>query len=173
MRARSTRQTSWRRTCRGCGAPPVRASDRPRRRRRGGGAPGAMAAGPGGGGRGAGGRGAAAGAPPAVGAGAETGATTETTESPAGAQTPASAAAAPAGGDAGGDGGGGGFGPPQTPIPPKTFDLANAYSIDGWFGDSYVDLIPDRLETAILVGDPRESLGAAHIATGRGPQTSG
>ena len=69
--------------------------------------------------------------------------------------------------------GGGGFGAAVVPIPPKTFDLANAYSIDGWFGDSYVDLIPDRLETAIVVGDAQESLGAAHIATRLGLETTG
>jgi hypothetical protein len=73
---------------------------------------------------------------------------------------------------AGGDGGGFG-GPALVPIPPKTFDLANAYSIAGWFGDSYVDLIPDRLETVIVVGDAKESLGAAHIAARLGLETTG
>src|SRR5207248_11092902 len=73
-----------------------------------------------------------------------------------------------------GGGGGGGFGgAAAAPSPAKTFDLANAYSIDGWFGDTYVDLLPDRLETAILIGDPRESLGAAHIATRLGLETTG
>jgi hypothetical protein len=82
-----------------------------------------------------------------------------------GTQPPAGAAATEAGGAA--------FGPQVAPIPPKTFDLSNAYSIDGWFGDSYVDLIPDRLETAIVVGDARESFGAAHIATRLGLETTG
>ena len=69
--------------------------------------------------------------------------------------------------------GGPAFGPQVAPIPAKTFDLANAYSIDGWYGDSYVDLLPDRLETAIVVGDARESFGAAHIATRLGLETTG
>src|SRR5262245_25980015 len=37
-----------------------------------------------------------------------------------------------------GDTGGGFFGNAPPPIPPKTFDLATAYSIDGWFGDTFV-----------------------------------
>jgi Zinc carboxypeptidase len=84
-----------------------------------------------------------------------------------GAAPPASAAATEAGG------GGGPFGAQVAPIPAKTFDLANAYSIDGWFGDSYVDLIPDRLETAIVVGEAKESMGATHIATRLGLETTG
>src|SRR5207244_10300152 len=72
-----------------------------------------------------------------------------------------------------GDTGGGFFGPAPAPIPPKTFDLSTAYSIDGWFGDTYVDLIPDRLETAIVVGDALDSLGAVHIATRLGLETTG
>src|SRR4051812_46780728 len=84
-----------------------------------------------------------------------------------GAAPPASAAATEAGG------GGGPFGAQVTPVPPKTFDLANAYSIEGWFGDSYVDLLPDRLETAIVVGDARDSFGATHIATRLGLETTG
>jgi murein tripeptide amidase MpaA len=85
----------------------------------------------------------------------------------AGTAPPATAAASEAGG------GGGPFGAQIVPIPPKTFDLAKAYSIEGWFGDSYVDLIPDRLETAIVVGDAKESIGAAHIATRLGLETTG
>jgi Zinc carboxypeptidase/S-layer like family, C-terminal region len=51
------------------------------------------------------------------------------------------------------------------PRPPaKTFDLSNALSIEGWFGDSYADLIPDRTDTSIIVGGADDSLGAAHIA---------
>jgi hypothetical protein len=84
-----------------------------------------------------------------------------------GTAPPANAAATEAGG------GGGPFGAQVTPIPAKTFDLANAYSIDGWFGDSFVDLIPDRLETAIVVGSAKESLGATHIATRLGLETTG
>ncbi len=50
------------------------------------------------------------------------------------------------------------------PLPPgKTFDLSNAYSIDGWFGDGYVDLIPDRTETSIIISHAADSFGAAHI----------
>ena len=84
-----------------------------------------------------------------------------------GTQAPASAAASEAGG------GGGPFGPQVTPAPAKTFDLSNMYSIEGWFGDSYVDLLPDRLETAIVLGDGKESLGATHIATRLGLETTG
>jgi hypothetical protein len=84
-----------------------------------------------------------------------------------GAAPPASAAATEAGGA------GGPFGAQVAPVPPKTFDLSNAYSIEGWFGDSYVDLLPDRLETAIVVGDAKESLGATHIATRLGLETTG
>jgi hypothetical protein len=90
----------------------------------------------------------------------------------AGASAPPGAAPAGAGDGAPGEGGGG-FGPAPLPIPPKTFDLASAYSIDGWFGDTYVDLVPDRLETTIVVGDGRESLGAAHIATRLGLESTG
>src|SRR6185437_1316764 len=84
-----------------------------------------------------------------------------------GTQPPASAAATEAGG------GGAPFGPQVAPVPAKTFDLSNMYSIDGWFGDSYVDLLPDRLETAVVVGDPRDSMGAVHIATRLGLETTG
>ena len=84
-----------------------------------------------------------------------------------GTAPPASPAATEAGG------GGGPFGAQVAPVPAKTFDLSSAYSIDGWFGDSYVDLIPDRLETAIVVGDAKESFGAAHIATRLGLETTG
>lgn len=100
------------------------------------------------------GRGAGeAGEPPAVAAGAES----------ATAGTPP----APDAGEGGGGRGG------AVPIPAKTFDLADVYSIEGWFGDTYQDLIPDRLETVIVVGDPTESLGAAHIATRLGLESTG
>jgi hypothetical protein len=140
----------------------------------GGGATGARGA------RGAGAAGAGAAGAGAAGAGAET------TEPPAGGggrgegATPVEGAGAgpgggtqPPAGAAATEAGGGAFGPQVAPIPPKTFDLANAYSIDGWYGDAYVDLIPDRLETAIVVGDARESFGAAHIATRLGLETTG
>ncbi len=35
----------------------------------------------------------------------------------------------------------------------KTFDLSNPYSIEGWFGDGYTDLIPDRTDTVVIAGD--------------------
>lgn len=57
--------------------------------------------------------------------------------------------------------------------PSKSFDLSNAYSITGWLGDAYVDLIPDRTETAILVGDAADSFGAAHIAARLGLESTG
>jgi hypothetical protein len=106
------------------------------------------------------------------GAGAEAADTSGTATVPAAG--PGGAAPAASGDASGGEGAGGGFGgPAAVPIPPKTFDLANAYSIDGWFGDSYVDLIPDRLETAVVIGDGPESLGAAHIAARLGLESTG
>lgn len=48
--------------------------------------------------------------------------------------------------------------------PAKSFDLATAYSIEGWFGDAYQDLIPDRTDTSVIVGGGDDTLGAAHIA---------
>ena len=55
----------------------------------------------------------------------------------------------------------------------KTFDLSNPYSIDGWFGDGYVDLVPDRTETSLVVGGPADALAAAHIAARLGLETTG
>jgi len=57
--------------------------------------------------------------------------------------------------------------------PAKPFDLADAYSIDGWFGDVYRDLVPDRTETTIVLGDASDTIGAAHIATRLGLETTG
>src|SRR5204863_5784648 len=48
--------------------------------------------------------------------------------------------------------------------PSRTFDLTNALSIEGWFGDVYSDLIPDRTDATIVLGAAADSLGAAHIA---------
>jgi hypothetical protein len=80
----------------------------------------------------------------------------------------ASAGAAQAGSPAGGTGAG------AAPAgPPKTFDLASVYSIDGWLGDSYVDLIPDRTETMLVVSDGPEGIGAAHIAARLGLESTG
>jgi hypothetical protein len=55
----------------------------------------------------------------------------------------------------------------------KTFDLSSAYSIDGWFGDVYNDLIPDRVETTLLLGSAAESLGAGQIAARLGLESTG
>jgi hypothetical protein len=61
-----------------------------------------------------------------------------------------------------------------TPAPPaRTFDLTNAFSIEGWYGDAYTDLIPDRTDTAIVLGSAADSLGAAHIAARLGLETTG
>jgi hypothetical protein len=57
--------------------------------------------------------------------------------------------------------------------PAKNFDLASTYSIDGWFGDVYPDLIPDRSETSLILGDASESFGAALIAARLGLETTG
>jgi Zinc carboxypeptidase len=62
----------------------------------------------------------------------------------------------------------------QAPRPAgKTFDLSNAYSIEGWFADSYSDLTPDRTDTAIIIGGAEDSLGAAHIAARLGLESTG
>ncbi len=57
--------------------------------------------------------------------------------------------------------------------PAKPFDLTNTYSIEGWYGDAYQDLIPDRTDTSIIVGDASDALGAAHIAARLGLETTG
>ena len=60
------------------------------------------------------------------------------------------------------------------PTPPgRTFDLTNVFSIEGWYGDAYQDLIPDRTDTAIVLGSAADSLGAAHIAARLGLETTG
>ena len=55
----------------------------------------------------------------------------------------------------------------------KSFDLSNAYSIEGWFGDAYADLIPDRTDTTVLIGDAAESVGAGQIAARLGLESTG
>ena len=57
--------------------------------------------------------------------------------------------------------------------PASTFDLSNPYSIAGWFGDSYVDLIPDRTETSLVIGSAADGLAASHIAARLGLETTG
>ena len=57
--------------------------------------------------------------------------------------------------------------------PARPFDLAGTYSIEGWYGDAYQDLIPDRTETSLVVGDASDSIGAAHIAARLGLETTG
>jgi hypothetical protein len=57
--------------------------------------------------------------------------------------------------------------------PGKTFDLSNAYSIAGWYADSYADLIPDRTETSIVIGDGGDAVGAVNIAARLGLETIG
>ena len=55
----------------------------------------------------------------------------------------------------------------------KSFDLSTAYSIEGWFGDAYADLIPDRTDTTVLIGDAGESVGAGQIAARLGLESTG
>jgi len=129
-----------------------------------------------GGGRG-GGAATAAGAQTGTQTGAQAGAQTGTQagaaatgDTPSGAaadRTQTTPAATP--GESGGPGGA----TPAAPVVAKPFDLSNTYSIDGWFGDAYVDLIPDRTETTIILGDAPESLGAAHIAARLGLESTG
>ncbi|MCX6544037.1 MAG: M14 family zinc carboxypeptidase [Acidobacteria bacterium] len=111
-----------------------------------------------GGGRGAGGGGAAG----AAGAAAPTG----TSSAQSGSGAASGAAAAPEGGGAGG-------GVAAVPVTAKLFDLSNTYSNDGWFGDAFVDLIPDRTETTLVLGNAQDSLGAAHIAARLGLESTG
>lgn len=63
-----------------------------------------------------------------------------------------------------------------TPAPgaaQKSFDLSTAYSIEGWFGDAYADLIPDRTETTLVIGEAGESVGAGQIAARLGLESTG
>lgn len=55
----------------------------------------------------------------------------------------------------------------------RTFDLSTAYSITGWFGDAYADLIPDRTDTTLILGDAAESVGAGQIAARLGLESTG
>ncbi|MEO5897061.1 MAG: M14 family metallopeptidase [Vicinamibacterales bacterium] len=55
----------------------------------------------------------------------------------------------------------------------KTFDLSSAYSVQGWFGDSYADLIPDRTDTVLVIGGADDALGASHIAARLGLESTG
>ncbi len=69
----------------------------------------------------------------------------------------------------GGEQSGGGRGAARTP----TYDLKTVFTIDGWFGDSYPDLMADRVEATLFTGDPAESLGAADIAARLGLDSTG
>ncbi|HVH56261.1 MAG TPA: M14 family zinc carboxypeptidase [Vicinamibacterales bacterium] len=73
--------------------------------------------------------------------------------------------------DSPGDRGAAQEGPARAPA--KPFNLSNAYSIEGWYGDSYADLIPDRTETAVIVGTAEDALAAAHIGARLGLETTG
>lgn len=55
----------------------------------------------------------------------------------------------------------------------KPFDLATPYSIDGWYGDAYADLLPDRTETSIILSQAGDATGAAAIAGRLGLETTG
>jgi len=55
----------------------------------------------------------------------------------------------------------------------RTFDLTNALTIEGWYGDAYADLIPDRTDTAIVLGSAADSFGATQIAARLGLETTG
>jgi hypothetical protein len=57
--------------------------------------------------------------------------------------------------------------------PARTFDLTNAFSIEGWYGDAYADLIPDRTDTSIVLGDAADAFGATQIAARLGLETTG
>ena len=55
----------------------------------------------------------------------------------------------------------------------RNFDLTNALTIDGWYGDAYADLIPDRTDAVIVLGTPADAFGATHIAARLGLETTG
>src|SRR5262249_5256924 len=55
----------------------------------------------------------------------------------------------------------------------KTFDLTDVFTIQGWLGDGYVDLIPDRLDTSLVLGPSADALSAAHIAARLGLESTG
>jgi hypothetical protein len=55
----------------------------------------------------------------------------------------------------------------------RSFDLTNVFSIDGWYGDAYADLIPDRTDAALVLGTAADSFGATHIAARLGLETTG
>ncbi|HSL21987.1 MAG TPA: M14 family metallopeptidase [Vicinamibacterales bacterium] len=57
--------------------------------------------------------------------------------------------------------------------PAKNYDLAGVYTIEGWLGDSYADLIPDRTETLLVVADAAQGAGAAHVAARLGLESTG
>ncbi len=95
---------------------------------------------------------------------------------PAGA--PGAAAAAGAAGGAAAPGGaapaGGGAAPaPATATEAARYDLLSALTIDGWLGDSYPDLLADRVDATIVIGSGAQSLGAAHIAARLGLESTG
>ncbi|MGQ0735408.1 MAG: M14 family zinc carboxypeptidase, partial [Acidobacteriota bacterium] len=43
----------------------------------------------------------------------------------------------------------------------------------GWYGDVYTDLIPDRVETGLIVGTAADALSAAHVAARLALETTG
>ncbi len=55
----------------------------------------------------------------------------------------------------------------------KTFDLRALYTLSGWYGDAYVDLIPDRTDTTLVLGDGRDVLPATLVAARLGLETTG
>ncbi len=57
--------------------------------------------------------------------------------------------------------------------PTKNFTLANLYTTDGWLGDSYSDLIPDRTDATFVVDDGVQGAGAPHVAGRVGLESTG
>src|SRR3954469_16936048 len=55
----------------------------------------------------------------------------------------------------------------------RAYDLTNALSIEGWYGDVYADLIPDRTDATIVLGGAADSLAATQIAARVGLETTG
>ena len=55
----------------------------------------------------------------------------------------------------------------------STFDLSTIFSIDGVLGDSYPDLIADRVDTTMFLGASPDNLSAAHIAARLGLESTG
>ena len=63
--------------------------------------------------------------------------------------------------------------PPVAAATTAVFDLSSLFSIDGVLGDSYPDLIADRVDTTMVFGSSSENFSAANIAARLGLESTG